>query len=112
MSSQAPIQPFAPSGSISELRSRLHEKIASFRKSRGISEDELESKDKLLETRRQKRAELREKRRKETKEKKKQQALEKKKDMGKKKDAGNTTKVGVPCRPVIHSLTRVAATLG
>lgn len=90
--SEDKLQPLAPGGSISELRNRLHEKIASFRKGRGIDEDELDSKDKLLEIRRQRRAELRENRRKETKEKKRKEALEKtKKDKG--KDIGNTTKV-------------------
>lgn len=86
------LRPLAPGGSISELRNRLHEKIASFRKSRGIDENELDSKDKLLEARRQRRAELRENRRKETREKKKREALEKqKKEKG--KDIGNTSKV-------------------
>ncbi|KAG8801788.1 hypothetical protein FRC17_006556, partial [Serendipita sp. 399] len=85
------IQPMAPSGSISDLRSRLHDKIALFRKGRGIDEDDLESKDQILETRRQRRAELREKRRKETKERKRQEALGKA-AKEKKKSIGSTSK--------------------
>jgi hypothetical protein len=86
-------QPMTPSGSIADLRSRLHEKIASFRRSRGVSDDEPSSKDQLLEARRLKRAELRENRRKETKEKKR---LEREKKKGKKeRESGNTSKVGI-----------------
>ncbi|KAG8761398.1 hypothetical protein FRC14_004803 [Serendipita sp. 396] len=91
---QPTLRPMAPSGSILDLRSRLHDKIASFRKGRGIEEDEeFESKDQILETRRQHRAELREKRRRETKERKRQEALSKAaKEKEKKKSIGSTTK--------------------
>lgn len=87
--SRPALQPMAPSGSISELRSKLHDKIASFRKGRGVDEDAMESKDELLESRRERRAQLREKRRKETKEKKKLEAAAR---MSKKKKEGNATK--------------------
>jgi hypothetical protein len=89
----------AGSGSISEIRNKLHEKIAVFRKSRGSNEDTLETKDELLESRRRRRAELRENRRKQTKEKKRQEALSKKdKGKGKENDKsiGNTKKVTLP----------------
>jgi len=85
----APV-PMGTSGSISEIREKLHAKIASFKKGRK-AEDEASSKDELLEMRRR-RASLREQRRKNTKEKKQKERQEKKK--GKGKDAsGNTSKV-------------------
>ena len=78
-----PPVPMGTRGSISEIREKLHAKIASFKKGRK-AEDEAGSKDELLEMRRQQRAAMRERRRKETKEKKK----------GKEKRAsGNTSNV-------------------
>ena len=85
----APV-PMGTSGSISEIRAKLHAKIASFKKGRK-AEDEAGSKDELLEMRRQ-RASMREQRRRKTKEKKQKEKEEKKK--GKGKDASrNTSKV-------------------
>jgi hypothetical protein len=72
---------WAPVGSISEIRAKLHAKIASFKKGRK-AEDDAGSKDELLEMRRQQRAAMRERRRKETKEKKQKEKEEKKKGKG------------------------------
>jgi hypothetical protein len=85
----APV-PMGTSGSISEIREKLHAKIASFKKGRN-AEDEAGSKDELLEMRRQ-RAVMRERRRKETKEKKKKEK-EEKKERKEKTASGNTSKV-------------------
>jgi hypothetical protein len=59
------------SGSISEIREKLHAKLASFKNGRK-AEDEASSKDELLEMRRH-RASIREQRRKKTKEKKRKE---------------------------------------
>ena len=82
--------PMGPSGSISEIRAKLHAKIASFKNGRKV-EDEVGSKDELLEMRRQ-RAAMRERRRKETKEKKQREKEEKGKGRGR-NASGNTSKV-------------------
>jgi len=91
----APV-PMGTSGSISEIRAKLHAKIASFKKGRK-AEDEANSKDELLEMRRR-RAAMREQRRKKTKEKKQKEKEEKKKGKGK-NTSGNTSKVSEPPRP-------------
>ena len=85
----API-PMGTSGSISEIRAKLHAKIASFKNGRKV-EDEVGSKDELLEMRRH-RAAMRERRRKVTKEKKQMEKEEKKKG-NRKVASGNTSKV-------------------
>ena len=85
----APV-PMGTSGSISEIRAKLHAKIASFKNGRKV-EDEVGSKDELLEMRRH-RAAIRERRRKETKEKKQKEKEEKKKGKGR-TAPGNTSKV-------------------
>jgi hypothetical protein len=85
----API-PMGTSGSISEIRAKLHAKIASFKKGRK-AEEEADSKEELLEMRRQ-RAAMRERRRKETKEKKQKEKEEKMKGKGR-KASGNTSRV-------------------
>jgi hypothetical protein len=83
--------PMPIGGSIVDLRNKLHDKIATFQKRRGIpDETPVESKDSILEARRLKRAELRENRRKETREKKR--VKREGKDKGGNK-SGNTSKV-------------------
>jgi len=82
--------PMSTSGSISEIRAKLHAKIASLKNGRMV-EDEAGSKDELLEMRRQRGA-MRERRRKETKEKKQKEKEEKKKRKRKNASA-NTSKV-------------------
>ena len=82
--------PMSTSGSISEIRAKLHAKIASFRNGRR-AEDEAGSKDELLEMRRH-RAAIREQRRRKTKEKKEEEKETKKKGKGK-HASGNTSTV-------------------
>lgn len=79
-----PLVPMPASGGISELREKLHAKMAALR--RGNRPDgEAGSRDELLEERRRQRAEMRERRRKETREKiKREQEAKAKK--GKDKD--------------------------
>ena len=83
--------PMSTSGSISEIRAKLHAKIASFRNGRR-AEDEAGSKDELLEMRRH-RAAIREQRRRKTKEKKEEEKEAKKKKGSGKHASGNTSKV-------------------
>jgi hypothetical protein len=83
--------PMGTSGSISEIRAKLHAKIASFKKGRK-AEEEAGCKDELLEMRRQQRGAMRERRRKETKEKKQKEKEEKKKGKGK-AASGHTSRV-------------------
>jgi hypothetical protein len=85
------------SGSISEIREKLHAKLASFKNGRK-AEDEASSKDELLEMRRH-RASIREQRRKKTKEKKQKERQEKKKGKGK-NASGNTSKARKA--PLVH----------
>jgi hypothetical protein len=83
--------PMPIGGSIVDLRNKLHDKIATFQKRRGVPDETVvESKDSILEARRLKRAELRENRRKETREKKR--AKREGKDKGGNK-SGNASKV-------------------
>ncbi|KIM24901.1 hypothetical protein M408DRAFT_331564 [Serendipita vermifera MAFF 305830] len=82
--------PLPVGGSIVDLRNKLHDKIATFRKHRGLpDETATETKDSILEARRLKRAQLRENRRKETREKKR--AKKEGKDKAGNK-TGNTSK--------------------
>ena len=82
--------PMGTGGSISEIRAKLHAKIASFKMGRK-AEDDAGSKDELLEMRRR-RAAIREQRRRKTKEKKEEEKEAKKKGKGK-RASGNTSKV-------------------
>lgn len=88
--------PMPVGGSIVDLRNKLHDKIATFQKRRGLQDETfVESKDSILEARRLRRAELRENRRKETREKKR--AKREGKDSGGHK-SGNASRVGVLIR--------------
>ena len=93
--------PMGTGGSISEIRAKLHAKIASFRNGRR-AEDEAGSKDELLEMRRQ-RATIREQRRRKTKEKKEEEKEAKKKGKGK-HASGNTSKVRKPSSSIRSDL--------
>ena len=80
-SSSRPV-PMQASGSIVELRERLHARMAALRRGRGVYGDndgEPDSKDALLEERRVKRAGLRENRRQNLRDKKKEEDSKKKK---------------------------------
>ncbi|KAF8324037.1 hypothetical protein DL93DRAFT_2123647 [Clavulina sp. PMI_390] len=69
-----PTVPMPGSGSISELRARLHARMEALRQGNSTADPQLGSKEALLEERRMKNAALREKRRQSLKEKKKEEA--------------------------------------
>ena len=94
----AEMVPMPPSGSISDLREKLHARMAALRRGGKAGGDgEAGDRDELLEERRQQRAAMREKRRKETKEKiRREEEAKGKKGKGKEKDSrtqGHLTKV-------------------
>jgi hypothetical protein len=89
--------PMQSSGSITELRERLHSRMAALRRGRGgngLRDDgEPDSKDALLEERRLKRAGLRENRRQNLKEKKKEEEARRSKGKDKAVSHGKSAKV-------------------
>ena len=65
-----PVAPLPPAATITDLRAKLQAKLATFRRDRGVDEDEEDpkSRDALEDARRVRRGEMRDKRRKERKE--------------------------------------------
>jgi len=99
-----PIVPLPQSESIQTLRAKLHAKIEATRiKKRGDGEGN--SKDELLEERRQQRAAMRERRRKETKEKIRKEKERKGKTKEKPKDTAPPAKVSF--RHCAHSFGHI-----
>ncbi|TCD65295.1 hypothetical protein EIP91_002820 [Steccherinum ochraceum] len=108
----SPLVPMPRSGGISELRQKLHAKMATLRRGGGggagaFQNGEAGSRDELIEERRRQRAAMREKRRKETREKIKRQEEAKGKKTKEKDERtrGNQTKTQllVPDRPTLPS---------